>query len=233
MQTRTGKPTPGRAARGFTLVELIVALVLVAIFAALTVPALSGTMARNDARKTARVVANAFRTARNQATSRGEVVFAKVDPGTGRGEVTLRRSDTNETSCGLATADDSNTVLLDATPNPPETDDPWNVAVADLSSRMAIHSVNTDNSPQWICFSPGGQVFDGSGDIFYDSECEGENFRIFLAEDGVDVNSAGGGTDLTVCEDDQSDRQDLQDDRSVYYYWEVRVPYNGAIEASN
>ena len=221
MQTRTGKSTPGRAPRGFTIVELIVALVLVAIFAALTVPALTQTMARNDARRAARAVANVFRTARNQATSRGEVVFVRIQPDTDEGTVSLRRTDGNETSCGLASATTGSTT---------EVGDP--VVISEMSSRMTIDSVNTEGAsdppsePNWLCFAPGGQVVDSDGEIFYDDQCNGTNFRIFLADKEATVNEA-----LTACPTNQSDRHDLDDDRAVAYYWEVRVPYNGAIEA--
>ncbi len=79
-----------RAVRGVTLVELMVAIALVGILAAVASPSVYRAIERANARGVATEVANQLRTARNQAMSRGEplwVTLADREPGTTEGGV--------------------------------------------------------------------------------------------------------------------------------------------------
>lgn len=89
---------------GFTLVELMIVVALIALLAAFSTPSIAKTIERNNAKKAARDVGNAFNLARNQAMSRGEVVLIKIDKATTtkRGEIRLYRTANRALSCTTA-----------------------------------------------------------------------------------------------------------------------------------
>ncbi len=209
----------GGGARGFTLVELIVALVLVAIFAALAVPSLSSTMQRADARQTAREIANKFRQARQAAMSRGEVVVAEVVTADGApiasgvtseaGHVALLRSQNNVTNCSATSGYD-------------QVGEP--MRVEEQSSTLQLHGTSGGSATQ-ICFTPNGRALGESGAILdadtSGANCSLKNFRLWIAE------RTAGDTELEearACDAEAATRTALN-------FWVVEVPYNGAIKA--
>lgn len=66
---------------GFTLVELMVVVTIIAILATLSAPTLRRSVRRARVRDAASEVASVFRNARTQAMSRGEVVLVQIQPG--------------------------------------------------------------------------------------------------------------------------------------------------------
>lgn len=67
--------------RGFTLVELMIVVVLIAVLAALTAPTISSSMERNRASQLNRDVANGFLAARSHAMRQGQAVLVQITPG--------------------------------------------------------------------------------------------------------------------------------------------------------
>jgi type IV fimbrial biogenesis protein FimU len=209
-------------AGGFTLVELMVVVVLVAVFAGLAVPSLSSTLQRADARQTARELANAFRRARNQAMSRGEVVAAEVvtTEGTSQagsassdlGHIELLRSNNNVGTCSTVSG---------YTP----VGDP--VRVRDHSNNLEIVGMTGGDTDRVICFTPDGRALDGTGSVVEaDADgCELENFRMWIAEKDVSANSSTELQNAVPCDGNSIARTKIQ-------FWSIEVPYNGAIKAN-
>lgn len=208
---RDGRPG---AAAGFTLVELIVTVTLVALMVGLSLPAISRTLERADARSVARTVANAFRTARNQAMSRGEPVMAKVDTNN-LGEVILYRTDPTAASCLEAST--SNVTEVSRT------------KVEEVSADRGIVGISPrsdDSKPVWLCFAADGRVLDKAGQVIKDKLCKGKNYRLFVADEGLQLSQS-----IKDCPSTEDKRRERRDERDLANFWVVDVPYNGAIRA--
>lgn len=210
------------------MVELMVAVVLVAILAAISTPVFSGMMRRADARQTARALANKFRQARNQAMSRGEVVLANIDTSTDNGTVQLLRSNNNTTNC----ANVNGTQAIGHDTDSDGTPDSAAAIVGRMSGNLKLHNTAKRASggrPTTLCFSPDGQVLDQNGQIIYDQNCDGKNFRMWIADEDAAGNISSIHTD---CQTSQSNRIKQDNERALINFWEIEVPYNGAIQAS-
>lgn len=211
----------GLPAGGFTLVELMVAMVLVAVFAGLAVPSLSSTMERAEARQTARALANTFRTARNEAMSRGEIIVAEVVTAGGnsqvsgtqseQGHIQLLRSNNNVTNCSAAGG-------YNAVGTP--------TIVEEESSNLRLHGMTGTSSQKLICFTPDGRALSGDGSVINaDSDgCQLENFRMWIAD-----RQAGGGAGSALKDAIPCDGNTVA--RTETNFWVVEIPYNGAIKA--
>lgn len=220
-----------KASQGFTLVELMITLALVAILVAVTLPSMSRTMERIDSRSTARTLANVFRQARDQAMSRGEVMLVEIEPNTNHGQLTMYRTNTRELRCnGVDTGDV--TQVGDTT------------TVDQLSSDMEIRGVaqsSAGGSPDWLCFSPEGTVHDPGGDVIQHANCENENFRMWIADRNAvlaDAASTANTTeaDMTGCPSagsswSEAERREVRNGRYLASLWVIDVPFNGAIRA--
>lgn len=68
------------SSEGFTLVELMVVVTLIALLAALSTPTLSRSVQRGKAKDAAREVASALRNVRSQAMSRGQAALVRINP---------------------------------------------------------------------------------------------------------------------------------------------------------
>lgn len=79
--SRTGETS--RSQRGFTLIEVIVVLALLALVMAMVVPMLSGAQSKADTQAAARDVAAALRSTRNLAMIRGHSEIFLVDTASG------------------------------------------------------------------------------------------------------------------------------------------------------
>lgn len=195
-------------ARGFTLLELMITLVLVAVLAAISAPAIGRILQRADARSTARTVANKLRVARDHAMSRGQVVLIEVNSQTGSsdqfGELIMHRTTNVALHCGEV--DTSDTAQVGEV-----------MHVEELSDDIEIKQ-----APEWLCFSPDGTVLDQTGALLT-SSCPAASEMIWLG----DVDESVVGNPLTDCSATRDAA--LSDDRYIASVWGIEVPYNGSI----
>ncbi|MFW5966804.1 MAG: pilus assembly FimT family protein [Persicimonas sp.] len=244
--------------RGFTMVELMIVLVIIAILAAVIAPNVSSYMKRSQAQEAARDVSNTLRMARSHAMSRGEIMLAEVERGTStqgeNGRIELFRTDTsgnaefdcdendpNDTdcfalSCAQATAlrkDDLVSVEeLDLAATSPE------MAIADLRPRPSGDGSNEIS--RMLCFSPSGRVLASGGLALSpggDEACDFVGMNIWVGRqpsDGgrVEMDNPVGGPELNECVDDEDQYKKQRQGRQAAYFWEISVPYNGAVSMS-
>lgn len=171
---RTGSAHPPIAA--FTLVELLVVLTLIAIFSALIIPEMKGTLEDALLRSTARKISAAFQIAASQAVHLHQPHRVRIE--SARGRVTVeRRSRRNQGEPGsfapvrgvpgadapldprihiafLQPASDSPPHAPDAPPTPPSTDTPH----ADLANPHSDSPPADPSTPasNLITFHPDG-----------------------------------------------------------------------------
>ena len=78
--------------RGFTLVELMVVVAIIALLATVSTPNLFGYLKRTKARDGANIMASYLQNARDQAMSRGEVVLLRIQSEGGNPSLALYRA---------------------------------------------------------------------------------------------------------------------------------------------
>jgi len=211
-----------RGAAGFTMIEVLVAVSLVAILAAIAAPSFSRILERADARQTARAMANAMRYAHGQAMSRGEVVLAEVDVGTGRGQIEVFRTNDSQTSCQGASVP-SGAVAQ------------YTVSAASLSSRMAIDRIadtSGSGTKSLVCFTPDGRVLNTLGEPFSAQGCDRKNWRLFVASQrAIDEGDVGSTERSCLSGSTREQMLDRRTSRDRIDFWEIHVGFNGSIRA--
>lgn len=192
--------------RGFTLVEVIITIALVAVLAGIAAPSIGSMVKRSQSKSLAREIASHLRVARNQASSRGEVVI--VRPSTAnRGEFTTHRTANNASSCRQITAAD-----IVAAPI---------VSFNALTIAEPYHVEELEPPVGEICFQPDGRVLQVGGTPLPNGAlCQGEAFIAWTAGDTLPPDGVGCGA-RTIDEADAS------------YYWRISVWENGQITVSN
>lgn len=206
--------------RGFSLVELMVAVVLIGVMAGFATPAIMRGMERARAKAVARDIANVFRLARNQAMNRGEVILAVVSTANS-GNITLYRSTNAAASCAAATFNtaDAATVLQTL----PLVQRPGNLFM------VGITPANEGTATNPLCFAPGGKVVKKSGlPITNLGDCSRFNFRVAIAKKDWSGDVTLGNC-LSASATD-TDRRSLKDRRDINNYYIVHVPFNGTID---
>jgi len=157
----------GRA-RGFTLVELMVVVVIIAVVAALTIPNITRRMKERRAGEAAQKVALLFQQARTQAMGRGSAVLVRYTQPLGRAMIELREA---QRGTGVAAG-------CEALPMPSCTNTAWNNVDAPLQQYRVLTSLDLTRHAEYeevsidmfdaanvqaafvdICFTPMGRTF--------------------------------------------------------------------------
>ncbi len=225
--TRKPKLLDGRA-RGVTLIELIVVIALIGVMAAIGGPAVFRAVDRSNAKATAREIANAFRYARAQATTRGEPLWVSIDTGTGpndRGTIRVARmwnaANPAPRSCREFNAADIN----------------FNNTCGEVANRSCVYEldINTLSGQQYLrvrdpgagvfCFSPDGRVLTESGRPLPQGDlCAGESFAVYTSD--FDTSLPGAATECITADVDERLNQRI--DRQTVKMYKITVPFNGA-----
>lgn len=198
---------------GYTLLELMIVVVIIAVVSALAAPGIVETMRENKVYQGTSDITRMFRQARLEAVSRGTAVAIRFDGNAGRGRFAMYRSTVS--SCRMTNwmapvADPlAGTLLttLDFNRAPYQITGGVDVRAEYCPGISVTKACGAPNAgPMWICYAPGGRLYWRAGDVgnFNDSPAGAVNgwpFRVARREAGVDTGVArvvfvpfGGGT---------------------------------------
>lgn len=212
------KSAGAKAERGFTLVEVMIAVVIVGMLAALVTPTVSRTIKENNTRGLNRQIVQAFQEARSYAMGRGEVVFVAVDRGQDQGAIRFFRSDNRALDCsegvvappaigeGLTSVDLNNTGLEHA------------IMGADPAAEGTL--------ARPLCISPSGRVLDRDGRVLRsDGGCPGYNFRFWMANPEATLDATV--TDCPAMGVGEDELFDLSVQRQLSSFYMIHIPFSG------
>lgn len=227
--------------RGFTLTELMIAVVIIGLLGAFIAPSVSRFVYRNQGVAAASDVAGALRMARNLAMSSGQVVFVdlQVDGGVSMFQMLPDNCASTNPPAGCfsqSCAEASNFPAANKRDIP--------VPQADMAARhpnMRISGFNvagdthTDAGALNLCFAPDGRVLTPKG-LPFSATCDGINARIFVQPSELEAFAGPiSGGDMRTCWETADTtaainfRQTQKNDRDVSNFFVIQVPYNGAI----
>jgi prepilin-type N-terminal cleavage/methylation domain-containing protein len=204
---------PLRNRRGFTLVELMIAVVLIAVLAALSAPTISSSMERGRVTDMNRGISNSFLQTRSHAMRSGQAMFVDIRLGE-NSRIAFYEPDNlgDAASCVLADdqgpATNGNNILREIRPE-------------DFGLSLEFAAVNPDGINR-LCISPSGRVLTPGGTpLTADGGCEGRNFVLTIRD-------PGSSSDLDNC--------DLSDDnlaaRELAHFSMIHVAEGGQVRVS-
>ena len=198
--------------RGFTLVELMIVISLVAILAAISAPSISRAMERSRLNDLNRDLANGILEARSFAMSSGEAVFAQVDIANDRVHFFLPanfQSPAGSPAMSCATAQMPGTI-------PAPNTDGWLFTVSADEYGVEQELLGQDPAANILCFSPSGKVLAENGAVL-ESNCEDNNYILWL----------GRATPQTSCPDYTNSEE--RDQRAIDNIYFIHVSYGGQV----
>jgi prepilin-type N-terminal cleavage/methylation domain-containing protein len=150
--------------RGFTLVELVAVVVIIAVFASLAIPTAVQQLRDRHVQESARDIALVFRQARLRAMGRGAAVLVRFDGGAQ--ELTVHEARLGAAALNAACADLPVSSCLrtawNASDGPHRLVDSHREATAGEMSNVSIAVTDSDNdaiTALEICFTPMGRAF--------------------------------------------------------------------------
>lgn len=208
---------------GFTLVELMIVVVLIALLAGISGPTIASSIERNNLNQLNRDIISTINQARSHAMRNGHAVLLNVDEQADRIEIFEARQ------AGQAWDAPACSLAPNVGPNQSN-----RIAVIDLTTYSVdqeLEEANLAGSPdvdgqaggQTFCISPRGTVTDLSGRAVQSNatECQDMNILIPVYERGA---GAGG---LVECVDDPQ----LRADRELARFSMIHISYGGQARA--
>lgn len=248
-----------RGAHGFSLVEMMIVVAIIAILAAIAVPSISEYIRRSKGRDVARSIANSVRFARDQAMSRGQVVLVEIDPSASgdRGVVrVLRLVDTSGGGGDAGSGDGGSGSSAASLPKSCK-EASWKLSQGTLNTEtayeydigqkqpdMAIRQMDPDpETTMRLCAMPDGRVGTMNGLPFRpndSADCTDQEFRIGVALEGESLTPQFGSNALNACVPDgdpeteasvYETHMEQKNSRDLVNYWMITVSYNGSVDA--
>lgn len=200
---------PAGSSRGFSLVELMVAVVIIGLLAALAVPTVSQSMERSRYNDFNRAIASGFQEARMFAVNNGQAVFVDI----GGQTVTFYRPANFEVGTGGAM---SCTVAEDVGP----TDENRLLEVNAQAYGLGPMTLETmPAATNRVCISPRGRVVNDGGQ-FISSGCDTFNFVLWTYPTAATLRDLG---------DCPTFDQASKDNRQIDKIYAIHVGYNGQV----
>jgi type IV fimbrial biogenesis protein FimT len=170
VSTEPSRPSPARrqqrsAARGFTLVELIVVVIIISILAVIATPSITQQMRDRRVQQASQEVAAMYRTARMRAMGRGNAVLVRYTNATGaQGRLEVREGVRGGTLC--AAMPETGCQRSWITLNPP-TDDNRLLTAFDLNTLGVYADIRVEMdgasgaavADMDVCYTPLGRTF--------------------------------------------------------------------------
>lgn len=216
---------------GFTMVELMVVVAIIAMLAAFATPTLSRATQRGAVREAVRAFAGVLRNARTQAMARGEVVLVRVDPGAPATLVTVQRA---PIVAGSPARSCLQTIGIPAGATVQTLD----AKTFDPNVELKEHTIgaNMQRAAVTLCMSPDGRVIQqDSGQPVTSNFLSGGYAAVFRRNDTPGAEPAGypGAISTIVpavgATPDDAARAEQKVNRDLFDIHVVEMSFNGAI----
>lgn len=184
---------PKRTPRGFSLVELMIVVALIAILAAIAAPTIIQSMERNRLNQLNRDIVTGFNEARTFAMRTGNAVLVDVDAGDD--EIRFLEADSTVTAGEIANA------CTRADPATTPEDDNTLLTISPDDQGLEVVFETPDPSDNPICIGPNGRVLGTNGEVLTadTGACSGEMNYLLPIIDPDPVHQL---SDLRDCTDD-------------------------------
>lgn len=214
---------------GFTMVELMMVVAIIALLAAFATPTLSRASQRGAVREAVRTFAGVLRNARTQAMARGEVVLVTINPGTPAALVVVQRAP-------VVAGNPARSCLQTVGAGPGVVVQTLNANRFDPNVELKEHAMGnaTQTTALTLCMSPDGRVLrQDSGQPIASDYLGGGYIALFRRTQGVNLGAYPGSLgDLipTVgAPPAEAQRIEQKIQRDLYDVHVVELSFNGAI----